>query len=71
MELASGDKAIPASPIAPEWASGTIRKKGTVVIIALLQAPPKGFTGLPEPSSKQLENCALKATKGNRRTSVT
>ena len=40
MEFGSADNAIPASPKAPNRASGTIRKNGMAVIIVLLQSEP-------------------------------
>ncbi len=40
MELASGEMAIPASPIAPERASATIRRKGTAVTTVFVHGDP-------------------------------
>src|SRR6266436_1755751 len=46
--FASGESASPASPIAPERASGAMRRKGTAVLITLVL-----------PSSESAKVCAL------------
>ena len=69
IEFASEGIAIPTSPIAPKRASGTILKKGTAVIMVLLQsepsaeAPLKGQSTVPADCAKLVLNVANKTNE--------